>query len=75
MGPVLFNIYTIELSFILRAHGVTFKFFADDTIFSDIMSDIKSWMDSKRLKLNELKTECIPIGTRFSLRGLEELQG
>lgn len=89
LGPVLFSIYTIELSFVLQAHGVRFKFFADDTqfyfaisdipnsqrIFSEIMMDVKRWMDSKRLKLNELKTECIPIGTRFSLREIVELQG
>lgn len=41
-------------------------------IFSRIMGDIKRLMDSKRLKLNDFKTECISIGTRFILKGLVE---
>lgn len=36
------------------------------------MGDIKRLMDSKRLKLNDFKTECISIGTRFILKGLVE---
>ena len=33
LGPILFSIYTMELSFILKEHGVKFKLFADDTQF------------------------------------------
>ena len=33
LGPTLFTIYTIELSWILKKHNVTFKLYADDTQF------------------------------------------
>ena len=86
LGPLLFSVYTTELSWILKKYNVSFKLFADDTqfyfafegiqnseqVFSNIVSDIKLWMDSRRLKLNEAKTVCIPIGTRFSLKKIEE---
>ena len=76
LGPVLFCIYTIELAFILRKHGVTFRLFADDTQFymafdnignserklTEIMTEVKTWMRYKQLKLNEDKTECLLIG-------------
>ena len=32
LGPTLFTIYTIELSWILKKHNVTFKLYADDTV-------------------------------------------
>ena len=81
LGPILFCIYTLELSWILREHNVEFQFYADDTQFyfsmpniSDtqnlinrIMSDISNWMTRKRLKLNEGKTECVLIGTKHNL--------
>ena len=78
LEPILFCIYTIELSLLLREHRVSFRLFADDTqfylsinniadaerILSKIMSDIKHWMDYKQLKMNESKTECIVIGKK-----------
>ena len=33
LGPLLFTIYTIELSKILKRHNVKFKLYADDTQF------------------------------------------
>ena len=80
LGPILFCIYNIELSH-LKNHGVNFKLFADDTQFymsvcnvqdtelvlNNIMSDIGKWMESKQLKLNENKTECIIVGKRCDL--------
>ena len=76
LGPVLFCIYTIELSHLLSSHGVDFKLFADDTQFymslsnvenceeklTSIMVDIGKWMAGKQLKLNENKTECLIVG-------------
>ena len=73
LGPTLFTIYTIELSWILKKHNVTFKLYADDTQFyfsittiqsttskiEKVMTDIKNWMVKKRLKLNDDKTECM----------------
>ena len=87
LGPVLFSIYTIELSWIFKLHGVTCKFFADDTQFylivNDIieeqavidrlMEDISKWMQKKKLKLNENKTECILIGSKYNLRRFDNI--
>ena len=87
LGPILFCIYTIELSYILKRHGVFFKLFADDTQFyltfsniedttdkmKDIMKDIKDWMRQKQLKLNEDKTECLIVGKKGDLRRLEDI--
>ena len=87
LGPILFCIYTIELSYILKKHGIRFKLFADDTQFyltfiniddtvtkiKDVMRDIKKWMTMKQLKLNEDKTECLIVGKSSDLRRLEEI--
>ena len=70
LGPILFCIYTIELTYLLQEHGVKFKLFADDTQFylslrnvedterkiNEVMNDVKIWMDSKQLKMNDKKT-------------------
>ena len=88
LGPTLFNIYTIELSWILKKHNVSFKLFADDTQFyfsittipdienkiEEIMKDIKGWMINKKLKLNDDKTECMLFGTEHALKKYEQLQ-
>ena len=76
LGPVLFCIYIIELSYLLKSHGVQLKLSADDTHFylsfenvsnaeqniRSIMTDIGKIMNSKQLKLNENKTECLIVG-------------
>ena len=85
LGPILFCIYTIELMHLLRNHGVHFKLYADDTQFylsleniedserkiNDVMTDVKKWMNSKQLKLNDSKTECLLIGKKHDLRRLD----
>lgn len=85
LGPVIFCIYTIELSHLLRRHGIDFKLFADDTQFymslcnvgdteeklDEIMRDVKTWMDGKQLKLNEDKSECLLVGKKNDLRRLK----
>ncbi len=82
LGPVLFCIYTIELSFILEKHNVGFKLFADDTQFymaldnidntegkmKLIMDDVGKWMESKQLTLNQSKTECLIVGKNKDIR-------
>ena len=87
LGPVLFSIYTIELSWIFKLHGVKCKFFADDTQFylvvddiieeqaaiDRLMTDVSKWMQKKKLKLNENKTECILIGTKYNVRRLDNI--
>lgn len=75
LGPILFIIYISSLSLLLRAHNVTFHFYADDTqIYVRItnivdirskmellMSDIKKWMRARKLKLNDGKTDILII--------------
>ena len=70
------SVYTADLSTVLERHGVKFKLFADDTQFclslanvqevedrlSAVMLDIRQWMNSRQLKLNEDKTECLFVG-------------
>ena len=60
--------------------GVRFKLFADDTQLylslsdvvnveekiSGLMRDIGNWMESKQLKLNKQKTECLVGQTKSS---------
>ena len=88
LGPILFNIYTIELSNILKRHEVGFKIYADDTQFyfaisttrdteekiSRIMADVKNWMENKRLKLNDDKTESMLFGTSSSMEEYKQFQ-
>ena len=71
LGPILFCIYTIELTYLLQEHGVKFKLFADDTQFylslrnvedierkiNEVMNDVRIWMNSNQLKMNDKKTE------------------
>ena len=85
LGPILFCIYTIELSRLLAKHGVCFKLFADDTQFyltlsdvvnveekiGNLMRDIGKWMEMKQLKLNENKTECLVVGKHKDLASLD----
>ena len=41
---------------------------------SQIMIDIKTWMNGKQLKLNEDKTECLIIGKRNDARRFENVE-
>ncbi len=82
LGPVLFCIYTIELSYILKKHNAGLKLFADDTqIYMAvdnidntegkiklIIDDVGKWMESKQLKLNQDKTECLIEGKNKDIR-------
>ncbi len=82
LGPVLFCIYTTELSYILKKHKVGLKLFADDTQFymaldnidntegkiKLIMDDVGKWMESKQLELNQDKTECLIVGKNKDIR-------
>ena len=58
LGPVLFTVHTGTLAFLLKAHGVSYHLFADDTQLyinvedideakhrlSSLLSDLKIWM-------------------------------
>ena len=70
--------------YLLEDHGVRFQLFADDTQFylslgnvedterkiNNVMIDVKRWMNSKQLKLNDSKTECLIVGKKHDLRRL-----
>jgi exonuclease III len=75
LGPVLFIMYTTPLSSIIQQHAVNHQLFADDTqlqqsckpadihsttqILQKCTTDIKSWMTTNMLKLNDDKTEAL----------------
>ena len=78
LGPLLFVLYTKDLDTIVSRYDVKFHFYADDTQvylsfdvhsdnpdisrLCDCYQDIKQWMSSCFLKLNEEKTEIMEIG-------------
>ena len=80
LGPVLFSLYTTSLSQVITNHNLSHRLYADDTqvyislsqsnaqesvsTLSDCLTDILSWMESSKLKLNPDKTDLIIIGTK-----------
>ena len=78
LGPTIFCTYTIPLGAILRKHNMQYHLYADDTQLycaseidscADTMkiesciSDIRSWMISSKLKINDDKTEFLVISS------------
>jgi hypothetical protein len=89
LGPILFNIYTQPLGEIARKHGLKYHFYADDTqlytsfsvkdsnssiiSLSVCIAEIKAWMQSNLLMLNDSKTEVVLIGTKQQLSKFRHL--
>ena len=79
LGPLLFTVYCAGLSNIFETHGVRYHVYADDTqLYVDFppndsasaadqisrcVIDVKAWLASRYLLLNEAKTETILFTT------------
>ena len=86
LGPKFFLDYESPLGNIIRSHGMSAHFYADDTQIylafdpdseslsmsklEDCIADIRKWMSSNYLKLNDDKTELIFLGTSKNLSKL-----
>jgi hypothetical protein len=89
LGPVLFTMYMQPLGSVLRRHNMQYHMFADDSQLyksslpcqfpnlvkstEDCISSVKDWMTTNRLKMNDDKTEIIPIGTKPKLSATPEV--
>jgi hypothetical protein len=81
LGPVLFVLYTTQLSSVIARHSVSHEMFADDTqlhnsslpddvqslvsSLQDCFLDVREWMLEHMLKLNEEKTEAVLFSSTF----------
>ena len=79
LGPVLFVLYTAPLSDIMKNHSVLYHAYADDSQLQKsapqedanelvqsmqaCIQDVKSWMTSNKLKLNDDKTEAMIVSS------------
>lgn len=84
LGPIIFTMYTQPLADIFKKYHMSYHFYADDSqiymssnakFLNDLISklgkcvhDVKLWMDSNKLKLNEDKTEVILIGNQVKTK-------
>ena len=83
IGPFGFKQYTKPLSAIAKKHGVSIHLYADDTQLyvscepenaqaallrlEGCVQDIREWMCTNNLKLNDSKTEFLALGTTHQL--------
>ena len=86
LGPLLFVLYTAELSQVVAQHRLTLHQYADDCQIYDDMSpsdvlggvsrferclvDVEKWMRASRLRLNASKTNILWLGSRHIIDNL-----
>ena len=79
MGPLLYVLYTAELSHVVARHGMRLHQYADDiqlyisvpvhdtTLavqrFSACVADVNDWLRANRLRLNATKTQVMWMGS------------
>ena len=90
MGPLKFCVYTLPIGAIIRAHGLHYAIYADDTqiyLSFDInepngaldklnacLNDIRSWMIAQKLKINDDKTEFVIFGSPYMHQNLDKTE-
>ena len=83
LGSLLFICYTLKLAQLVKGHGLSAHFYADDSqlyigtpaadcdkaveMLRRCLSDVAEWMSRSQLKLNEDKTQTIWLGSRQQL--------
>lgn len=89
LGPILFLLYTADLSCVIESHGLCCHFYADDSqiygycrphatpdltvSLSACIDDVWTWMRANRLQLNPAKTEVLWSATSRRLHQLPQL--
>ena len=84
LGPILFTLYTTPLSNIFNTYDISYHLYADDSQLykgsqlndlcrikeqnEQCIEDVKIWMDSNKLKLNNDKTELIIFKNRHQIK-------
>ena len=83
LGPILYVLYTSPLGDIVKSHGLSCHFYADDIqlycsfklhdqvasvqVIESCLNDVDAWMLANMLKLNRDKTELLVIGPKHKV--------